>query len=29
VDAKDYALAEQILADDPDQLEGVDDTRTG
>jgi hypothetical protein len=24
-DAKDYALAEQILADDPDQLEGVDD----
>jgi hypothetical protein len=24
VDAKDYALAEQILADDPDQLEGVD-----
>jgi ankyrin repeat protein len=23
-DAKDYALAEQILADDPDQLEGVD-----
>jgi hypothetical protein len=25
VDAKDYALAEQILADDPDQLEGVDD----
>lgn len=25
LDAKDYALAEQILADDPDQLEGVDD----
>jgi hypothetical protein len=25
VDAKDYALAEQILKDDPDQLEGVDD----
>ena len=24
LDAKDYALAEQILADDPDQLEGVD-----
>lgn len=24
VDAKDYALAEQILADDPDQLDGVD-----
>jgi sulfatase modifying factor 1 len=23
-DAKDYAMAEQILADDPDQLEGVD-----
>lgn len=23
-DAKDYALAEQILADDPDQLEGID-----
>jgi hypothetical protein len=23
-DAKDYALAEQIIADDPDQLEGVD-----
>lgn len=25
IDAKDYALAEQILADDPDQLEAVDD----
>jgi sulfatase modifying factor 1 len=25
IDAKDYALAEQILADDPDQLKGVDD----
>ena len=25
VAAKDYGLAEQILADDPDQLEGVDD----
>jgi hypothetical protein len=24
-DAKDYALAERILADDPDQLEGLDD----
>lgn len=24
VDAKDYTLAEQILADDPDQLDGVD-----
>ena len=24
-DAKDYALAEQILADDPDQLEAVDE----
>jgi sulfatase modifying factor 1 len=24
LDAKDYALAEQILAEDPDQLEGVD-----
>jgi hypothetical protein len=24
LDAKDYALAEQIIADDPDQLEGVD-----
>lgn len=25
VDAQDYALAEQILAEDPDQLDGVDD----
>lgn len=25
LDARDYALAERILADDPDQLEGVDD----
>jgi hypothetical protein len=25
LDAKDYALAEHILADDPDQLEGADD----
>jgi hypothetical protein len=25
LEAKDYALAEQILADDPDQLEGVDE----
>ena len=24
LEAKDYALAERIIADDPDQLEGVD-----